>query len=312
MKKQLAVLTAATLLVLGASSVDAATGEVFKSGTTWTGRVDGSTKYTGSSMNAAIQACINAMSSGTVNIKNSGNADASYGVAPKNGVWLNYNGVTVNGNRATSVVQVDNKSNIRIDNLKMSGSPRYGVWVRTSSTITLGGCSHSGGGLPFRIDDSKGGWSRNVNANSPTSIGATAHGFETYGVDGFYYGTVTARDSSGCGLLLNKTVNSSGGTVNAYNCNYGGGYAGFRCANSNGKGSLGTANSDRCGRGIFSVTQSRDMTVNNCLLQNCSGIGIWLQDTYNTRINAGTVRNNGGGCKSITGGSGNVINVACQ
>ncbi len=312
MKPHVLAIAALSLAALVPTSTLAASGEVFKTGTTWTGRVDGSTKYTGSSMNAAIQACINNMSSGTVYIKNSGNADASYGVAPKNGVWLNYNGVTVNGNGATSVVQIDNKNNIRVDNLKMSGSPRYGVWVRTSSTITLGGCSHNGGGLPFRIDDSKGGWTRNVNANSPTSVGPTAHGFETYGVDGFYYGTVTARDSSGCGLLLNKTLNSSGSTVNAYNCNYGGGYAGFRCANSNGRGTLGYASSDRCGRGIFSVTQSRDMTVNNCLLQNCSGIGIWLQDTYNTHIRAGTVRNNGAGCKSITGGSGNSINVACQ
>ncbi|MCS7089767.1 MAG: right-handed parallel beta-helix repeat-containing protein [Verrucomicrobiota bacterium] len=292
----------------------AATAYVTRTGTTWTGRVDGNVVYTGSSYNAAIQACVNNMTSGTIYIRNSGTCDPDYGVAPKDGLVLDYGGTTATGTASTiSVIQLDRRNNVTIRNLRIAGNPRYGIWSRSSSGITLSGCSAQvTGGLPFRFDDSKGGGSRNINVNSITSNGQSAHGLETYTVDGFYWTTLQARDSTGCGLLLNNTLNWSGGSVYAYNCCYGGGYAGFRMANSNQRGTVNYVDADRCGRGIFSLTQSRDATINNCNVRNCSGIGIWLQDSYNTRVLAGTVANNAGGCYAITGGSGNSVQVTCQ
>ncbi|MCX7723160.1 MAG: hypothetical protein N2379_08920 [Verrucomicrobiae bacterium] len=301
-------------LVVSATVALGATAYVTRSGSTWTGTVDGTVVYTGTSYNAAIQACINAMSSGTIYIRNSGTCDATYGVAPKNGLVLDYGGTQSYGQSGTiSVIQLDNKSGVTIRNQKITGSPRYGIWSRSSSSITLSGCSCDvTGGLIYRFDDSKGGGSRNININSITANGATAHGCETYTVDGFYWGTVTANNSAGCGLLLNNTINWSGSSVYAYNCNYGGGYAGFRVANSNQRGTVNYVDANRCGRGIFSLTQSRDATINNCWIRYCSGIGIWLQDSYNTHVRAGTVEYNSGGCYSITGGSGNSVTVTCR
>jgi len=310
--KKLTSLTVCSLML--SLQLNAATAYVTRSGSTYTGKVDGSVVYSGPSYNAAIQACIDNMSSGTIYIRNSGTCEPTYGIAPKNGLTLDYGGTQATGTSSTiSVIQLDRKSNVTIRNLRIAGNPRYGIWSRSSSGITLSGCSAQvTGGLPFRFDDSKSGGSRNINVNSVTSNGQTAHGLETYTVDGFYWSTVSANDSAGCGLLLNNTINWSGGSVYAYNCNYGGGYAGFRVANSNGRGTVNYVDANRCGRGIFSLTQSRDATINNCYIRNCSGIGIWLQDSYNTRVLAGTVQNNGGGCYSITGGSGNSVNVSCR
>lgn len=301
-------------LVVSGTIAFGATAYVTKSGSTWTGKVDGTVVYTGTSYNAAIQACINAMSSGTIYIRNSGTCEADYGVAPKNGLTLDYGGTQSYGQSGTiSVIQLDYKSNVTIKNQKITGSPRYGIWSRSSSSITLSGCTCDvTGGLIYRFDDSKGAGSRNININSITANGATAHGCETYTVDGFYWSTVTANNSAGCGLLLNNTINWSGSSVYAYNCCYGGGYAGFRVANSNQKGTVNYVDANHCGRGIFSLTESRDATVNNCYIRYCSGIGIWLQDTYNTKIKAGTVESCAGGCYSITGGSGNSVTVTCK
>ncbi|MGA4578095.1 right-handed parallel beta-helix repeat-containing protein [Limisphaera sp. VF-2] len=307
-------LWSSAVLCLSLVSSEAATAYVTRSGSTWTGRVDGRTVYTGTSYNAAIQACSDNMTSGTIYIRNSGTCDATYGVSPRDGLTLDYGGTQSQGQSGTiSVIQLDRKNNITIRNQRITGSPRYGIWSRSSNNLTLSGCSCDvSGGLIYRFDDSKGGGSRNININSLTANGPTAHGCETYTVDGFYWSTVTANNSAGCGLLLNNTVNWSGSSVYAYNCNYGGGYAGFRVANSNQRGTVNYVDANRCGRGIFSLTQSRDATVNNCYIRNCSGIGIWLQDSYNTHVRAGTVQGNAGGCYSITGGSGNSVTVSCQ
>lgn len=293
---------------------EAATAYVTRSGSTWTGRVDGQVVYTGTSYNAAIQACSDRMTSGTIYIRNSGTCDATYGVAPRDGLILDYGGTTAQGQNGTiSVLQLDRKTHVTIRNQKIAGNPRYGIWSRSSRYITLSGCSSDvSAGLIYRFDDAKGGGSYSIHVGTLTVNGPTTHGCETYTVDGFYWDSIIVNHSTGCGLLLNNTINWSGNSVYAYNCSYGGGYAAFRVANSNQRGSVNYVDADRCGRGIFSLTQSRDATINNCYIRNCSGIGIWLQDTYNTRVRAGTVQANAGGCYSITGGSGNSVTVTCR
>jgi hypothetical protein len=290
-------------LCLVSTSLFAATGEVTRSGSTYTGKVDGVTKYTGPRYFDAINACINNMSSGTVNIKNSGDSGPGtgsvYAAVMKSNITLNYNNCTVNCNGDAYIVPVlcDNRSNVRVDNMKVTGNPRYAVWFRTNSGVTLSGINFTQtSGLGIRIDDSKGGWTTNVNVNSPTVNGATSQAVETYGVDGFTAGTVTANNSAGCGLLLNKTKNSTVGTVNAYNCCFGGGYAGYRVANSAGPNNRvnGAVNSDHCGRGFFSVTNSNGTTIAQLNAKFCSGAGALIENAWNTTINGGTVNDNGG------------------
>ncbi len=297
----LAQATALACLLALPGALSAATGEVTRSGSTYTGKVDGVTKYTGTKFFDAVNACINNMSSGTVNIKNSGDSGPGtgsvYSITMKSNITLNFNGTTVNANGDAYIVPVlcDNRSTVAIQNMKVTGNPRYAVWFRTNNGVNLSGMNiATSSGLGIRIDDSKGGWTYNVNVNSPTVTGATSQAVETYGVDGFSAGTVTASGSAGCGLLLNKTKNATVGTVNATNCNYGGGYAGFRIANSAGPNiSVGTVNSTSCGRGFFSVTSSNGCTITTLNAKNNSSHGALLENAQKIRINGGTVTNNG-------------------
>ena len=85
-----------------------ATGEVTLSGSTWTAKVDGVTKYTGTDMFAACNAAIAAMSSGTVNLRASGSSGASGGVVKainlKSNITFNGNGYTINANTTDHIV----------------------------------------------------------------------------------------------------------------------------------------------------------------------------------------------------------------
>lgn len=278
-----------------------AVGEVTKSGSTWTARVNGATRYTGSRMFDAVNAAINGMSSGTVNIRNSGESGPGtgnvYAIVMKSNITLDFHNNTIHCNGDAFIVPIlcDNKSNVKVYNLRVTGGPRYALWFRTNNGITLRGINiNTTGGLGIRIDDSKGGWTTNVDIGDPIVNGPTSQAVETYGVDGFRAGTVTANGSRGCGLLLNKTKNATVGTVNATNCGYGTGYAGFRIANNAGPGiSVGTVNSDRCGRGFFSVTSSNGCTIGTLNARNCSSHGALLENAQRIRINGGTIMNNG-------------------
>jgi hypothetical protein len=298
-----------------------ATGEITLSGSTWTAKVDGVTKYTGTDMFAACNAAINAMSSGTVNLRASGNSGASGGVVKsinlKSNITFNGNGNTINANTTDHLIvpiMADRKSTIGITNLRITGAPRYAVWLKGCNGITISGLNIEttigSGWLGLRIDNSTGATS-NANVGNVHASGCSM-GVETYGLNGFTMGTATVHDNTECGVLLNASTNCSISTVNATKCCYGGGYAGFRCANNNGKTTVGTVTSTSCGRGFFSLTGSRDCTINTVNAYSCSDIGIWIQDSPNTIVKSGTVR----GCKScwaITGSSsGSSVTVSCQ
>ncbi|HYH02876.1 MAG TPA: right-handed parallel beta-helix repeat-containing protein, partial [Bacillota bacterium] len=149
-------------------------------------------------------------------------------------------------------------------------------------------------GLGIRVDDSKGGWSKNLkiqgNINIIRCSGASCHGIETYGVDGFTIGNVTVNNTGGCGVLLNKSKNGTVGTVTGNNNCKGGGYATFRVANNNGPNvTCAKVYSRNSGRGFFSVSGSNGCTVNTVDIANNTSHGIFLEDASNTRVNGGTV-----------------------
>lgn len=287
---------------VGQNQANAASyGQVTSSNGTWTTKVDGVTRYTGAKFFDAVNAAINNMTSGTVNILNSGSSGPGtgnvYAIKLKSNITLDFHNTTVHCNGDAFIVPVlcDNSSNVKVMNMKITGNPRYALWFRTNNGVTLSGINiNTTGGLGIRIDDSRGGWTYNVDIGSPIVNGPTAQAVETYGVDGFKAGVVTANGSAGCGLLLNKTKNATIGTVNATNCCYGGGYAGFRIANNAGPNiTVGTVNSTRCGRGFFSVTSSNGCTIGSLNAKDCSGHGALLENAQRIRINGGSIMNNG-------------------
>jgi len=275
--------------------------EVTLSGSTWTGKVDGVTKYTGTDLFAACNTCIGAMTSGTIKLKNSGSSGASGGVVKsinlKSDIIFDGGGCTINANTTDHLIvpiMADRKSNITIKNLKITGAPRYAVWLKGCNTITISGLTMAmtNGWLGLRIDNSTGTTTK-ANVGDITVSGGSM-GVETYGLDGFTAGTVTASNMTECGLLFNASKNCTVGTVRATNCNYGGGYAGFRVANSNGPNvNVSNVYSKSCGRGFFSVTSSNGTTIGYLDAQNCSSHGALIENAQNTKINSGYIYNNG-------------------
>jgi hypothetical protein len=281
--------------------------EVTKSGSTWAATVNGSNVYSGSRMFDAVNACINSVGSGTVHIRNSGDSGAGtgdiYAIKLKSNITLDFHGNTVNCNGDDYIVPVlcDNSSNVGVINLRVTGRPRYGLWFRTCNGITINSITMElNWGLGIRVDDSKGGWSRDLSADNINITGAGNHAFETYGVDGITIGTVNATDVAYCGLILNNSRNATVGRVNGIRCCPDGGYAAFRVANNNGPNiTCDFVYARGCGRGFFSVSESHGCTVRNVDIADCWSHGIFLEDATDTHVLNGTVSNCNPNCQMV-------------
>lgn len=276
--------------------------EVTRSGSTWRAVNSGTTVYTGSDMFAAVNAAIASLpsrsSKGTVRIKNSGDSGPSGGsikaINIQSNTILDFGGVTINCNSGDALivpVQGDRKTNIEVRGLRVTGNPRYGIWFKGCTNMILDNITMSlTGGLGIRVDHSTAA-TRNLTISGNTNIsGSGTHAVETYGLDGFNIGNVTANNTGGCGVLLNQSRNGSVGTVTGSNNNRGGGYATFRVANNNGPNvTCARVYSRNSGRGFFSVSGSNGCTVNSVDISGNTSHGIFLEDASNTRVNGGTV-----------------------
>jgi len=303
-------LIAISALALLQTSLFAATGEVTLSGSTWTGKVDGTTKYTGTTLAGAASACATAMTSGgTINIRNSGTCNGTIRIYAN--TTVNGNGCTLTGNGTTGIVKAQNVSSVGAQNINMAGSDYFGMYFSTCNGQTFSGVNGTSG-IAYRIDDCKGGLGYNFSCGSPTLTAGGDNGVETYGISGVSFSKVTATSRGACGVLLNYSSSASGGTVTANNCCYGGGYAGFRCANNNRSSTLTYDNATSCGRGFFSVSGSGTATLTRVNATSCSSHGCWLQSTFNTKVSGGTIT----GCNPCSAISqdlgGNTVTVTCR
>jgi hypothetical protein len=132
---------------------------------------------------------------------------------------------------------------------------------------------------------------------------------ETYGVDGFKAYGIIARNMGECGVLLNKTKNGTIGTVDAYRCSNGGGYAGLRFANNCSYVTADMLYATECGRGFFVLTGSNNCTLKNARIVNGTGIGVWLENVVNCKVLAGCT--NDGVSVSGSGSYANVSTSGC-
>lgn len=303
-----------SVLALGAlsclpSALSAATGELTLSGSTWTAKVDGVTRYTGTSLSAAGAACVSNMSSGTINLRASGTTTGE--IRLKSNVSFNGNGNTITGSFSSGIIRARNSSSTGASNLRIAGSPWFGMYFQTSAGQTFSGIS-GGGGILFRVDNCAGGAGSNFNGGSPNATASGSHGVETYGINGTTLATVTATDRGECGVLFNGGTTSRITTTNATRCGRGTGYAGLRFANTAVDAyASGTTTANSGGRGFFSLTGSNNSAVAKLNARDNQGIGIWIQDCVNVRVVSGTLSNNGAGCFSVSG-SGSYANVTCN
>lgn len=263
------------------------------------------------------------MGPGTINIRHSGSSGADTGklhaIKPQSGQTLNFHSNTVMANDGEVIVPIycDRRNNITIQNLHVMGAPRYGMWFRGCSNITLYNITmdlthHRSVGLGIRVDASSGP-AKNLRVAGNIHIqGSRGHGFETYGVEGFEIGDITVINTGGSGVLLNDSRNGTVGHVVGINNNTGGGYASFRVANNNGPNvRVSSVYSRNSGRGVFSVSGSQGTIIEYVDIKDSSSHGIFLEDAANTHILAGTVSRGRPNCQLVRTHSSSVSVSGC-
>ncbi|MET8044287.1 RICIN domain-containing protein [Micromonospora sp. NPDC005215] len=289
--------------------------EAVLSGSTWTARNGSSTVYSGSDMLSAMQAAVNSLSAGRtskqrVMVRGSGSMSAGSRLSLPSYTTLAVCGtinVTGSGSGDQAPVYSRGTTDVEVQNLTLTGSPLYGIFMRNVNNLTLGQIDmRLSAGLGVRIDNHGGDRAvkvRNVRIDSVYVSGTGTHGVETYGVDGLTIGTVTARNTRDSGLLLNDTINATIGTVDAQNAGAGTGYAAFRMANRNGRVGnsyptnirVGTVLASGGGRGIFCVSESGGAVIDRVTISNTGNNAILVENCYNVVIAgvSGTVTGGG-------------------
>jgi hypothetical protein len=289
--------------------------EAVLSGSTWTARNGSSTVYSGSDMLSAMQAAVNSLSAGRtakqrVVVRGSGSMSAGSRLSLPSYTTLAVCGtinVTGSGSGDQAPVYSRGTTDVEVQNLTLTGSPLYGIFMRNVNNLTLGQIDmRLNAGLGVRIDNHGGDRAvkvRNVRIDTVYVSGTGTHGVETYGVDGLTIGTVTARNTRDSGLLLNDTINATVGTVDAQGAGTGTGYAAFRMANRNGRiGNsyptnirVGTVLASGGGRGIFCVSESGGAVIDRVTISNTGNNSILVENCYNVVIAgvSGTVTGGG-------------------
>jgi hypothetical protein len=295
----------------GSGSYDA---EAVRNGSTWTSTARGRNVYSGGDMRAAVQAAIGGLDGGRstkqwVVVRGSGSIGAGERISLPSHTGLDVCGeitVTGSGSGDMAPVYARDARNVEVRNLAVRGRPNYGVFFRDVSDVTLGRLDiRVSSGLGVRIDNHgrRAEKARNVRIDEVYVSGTSAHGVETYGVDGLTIGRVTARNTGGSGLLLNDTINATVGTVDAEGAGTGTGYAAFRMANRNGRVGNGYPTNIRVGnviargggRGIFCVSESGGAVIDRVDIAGTGSNAILVENCYNVTIagQSGTI--SGGG-----------------
>ncbi len=321
------VLTLFAIMILGAFSpaLEAQRGsrsaEVTRSGDTWTASVSGSPVYTGSDMIHAIQAGIDNLTSGrthqeTVNIRDSGSTGVHHWdggvkvIDMRSYTVLDFHGNTINVNDTEDnlivPIRAREADHIEIRNMRITGNPRYGMWFFGCENVLLSNIelnipetqNSNGPGLGVRFEarggQTSGRWNRNVEIDHIVVEGSKGHGVEFWGTDGLTIGTVVTRNTGGAGLLINNNRNVHVGLVDAYRANHGGGYAGFRTANNAGPNIVvDKVIAVECGRGVFTVSGSRGITIHEVDIIGSTSHGMLIEDTQDFVVNGGIIRGTG-------------------
>lgn len=291
--------------VCGAGTFDA---EAVKDGETWTARRGEQVLYTGPDMLTAMASAVGSLdpqrtSKQRVVVRGSGTMPASTKLRMPSFTILDVCG-TIDavgpGARDTAPIFARGVTDIEIRHLKVTGTPMYGIFMRSVENVTLGqiDLDMPAGGLGIRIDNygNRSVPTRNVRIDD-VRVTAGSHGVETFGVDGLVVGSVVARSVGGSGLLLNATTNAEIGLVDAIDAGTGTGYAAFRTANGNGRIGEGYPSNIHVekvvarggGRGVFCVSDSGGVVIDEVDIADTGNHAILLENCHNVTIKGGTV-----------------------
>jgi polygalacturonase len=193
-------------------------------------------------------------------------------------------------------------NNIGIYDMTISTGTHMGIQTTGCNNVVLSGITILSGSIGIRVDSHPSRpyefWNYNLRVTNCRFENLGSHGLETYGIDGAYVDNVVARNNGESGVLFNKTKNAIVGTVDVYRCSYGGGYAGLRFANGCSDIWVKYLRAIECGRSFFTVSDARNIVVEEVYIRNCSSHAVLLQNSNGVGINSGTY--NGGALNHYT------------
>lgn len=302
--------SAGTAAECGTGSYDA---EAELDGSTWTVRSGGGVVHEGPDMLAAMRAAVDSLDPGrtsqeSVVVRGSGSVPGDTSLdLPSHTSFEVCGTIDVTGavSADNAAVRIRHVQDVSVHHLSLSGSPYFGVFVQSAQGVHFGQVDlNMSGGHGMRIDsrDSDDGrQARDISIDDVRVSGTDNHGVETYGVDGFTVGTVTARDTAYSGLLLNDTENADIGLVDAENAGAGTGYAAFRMANRNGRVGdaypanirVGEVRARGGGRGVFCVSESGGALIEHVDISGTGGNAVLIENCHNVTLAGGTIEGPG-------------------
>jgi hypothetical protein len=284
----------------GAGTPDA---RVTGSGSSFQAVRGSNTVYSGSDYRAAIQAAVDSIGAGQrVSVIASGSIGANTITIGSGKIFEGCGTINVGNRSGRGAIESLNTNDVSIPYLTMTGNPYFGLRFYGTRNLNLGRITMNlSGGLGIRFDrDNPANY--NVKMDVISVSGAGSHAVETWNIDGLNINQVIARNVGESGLLLQATKNAWVGLVDGNNVGAGTGYATFRMANNNGQNPNGNYNTnvwiDKVvsrggGRGVFCVSQSGAVVIQNVDLASNGNNAILIENCYNVSIRSGTV--NGGG-----------------
>ena len=205
-----------------------------------------------------------------------------------------FGGRTIDGSNITNdgLFRCMNRRGVTIKNVTVTGSPRYALFARGCSSFTIENFNmvnnpNSVGGIRF----DQGTANLSVYIDNVNADNQGGHALELWDVNGFEIGEVFARDTGGCGVLVNRSRNGSIFRVTGYNNDQNGGYATMRFANNAGPNLFVEKVFSRdSGRGLFTVSGSYGIEVNTVDIYRANKEGIYIQDGSDVQVNKGIAR----------------------
>ncbi|KAJ3034451.1 hypothetical protein HDV00_005030 [Rhizophlyctis rosea] len=259
--------------------------------------------YSGNNYLSAINAALNAISSGQrVAVMASGSIGASSIAIGSGKTFEGCGTINASSRSGHGAIESTGTTNVKIPYLTLTGSVYFGMLFYGTRGLSLGtiNLNLSGGmGIRFHRDEPM---NYDVSMGTINCNGPTSHCVETWNIDGLKIGSVIARNVGECGLLLQTVTNAQVGLVDCNNCATGTGYATLRFANRNGRLSSGSYTHnifiDRVisrggGRGLFCVSESGGAVINNLDLQNNGNNAVLIENCYNIQVKGGTIKGGG-------------------
>jgi hypothetical protein len=281
--------------------------EVRQSGSNYIWRINDVDQGTTSSLATAINNCMSG--SRDIHILTGGTLTSTLTVRATNVKLFCHNNTFTRNFSGTGVINTYNGFEIH-DMILRGGTDGYGIRSSRASNlkfinVQVYDCPWIGIRVDSRESNPWDYWVYGLEVRNCRFENIGSHGLETYSVDGVTIDGIIARNCGECGVLLNQTRNGTIGTVDAYRCAYGTGYAGLRFANSCSQITANSLVARECGRGYFVLSGSNNCHLNNARITDGTGIGIWLENVVNCSVKAGCT-NDG---VSVSG-SGSYANVS--